>query len=467
MLFFRVGLTNFIDHGVCTLKTFILDTNVLLHNSSAIFMFGNNKVVIPLPVIEELDKFKSFSDEKGRHAREVARQVDRLRSKGKLYEGVNLDNGGILQVISADNLDIPCSLSIDKPDNQMLAIALAEQRKTVGAYVCFVTKDLNARIKADALGIPSEDFETDKVNVDELYRGWRILTIPAPLIASFRENRGIDRKELESYVGTDATPFYDNQFVEFIKEGGAGSSKTESQLLGKYVKDLDRVIPLRSISEPWGIGALNEQQRYALDLLLDESIHLVTLVGKAGTGKTLLAIAAGLQATIDERTYRRILVSRPIMPMGNDIGFLPGSKDDKLGHWMQPIFDNLEFIFNRHLDAEVDAEEQLLYLLKSKKIELEALTYIRGRSIPKQYLIVDEAQNLTPHEVKTIISRAGEGTKVVLTGDPYQIDNPYLDASSNGLTTVVERFKGQRISGHITLEKSERSQLSSLAVNLL
>jgi len=429
-------------------------------------MFGNNRVIIPLPVIEELDKFKSFSDEKGRHAREVARQIDKLRGQGKLYEGVSLENGGILQVISADGLDIPISLSQDKPDNQMLAIALAEQKKTVGSYVCFVTKDLNARIKADALGIPSEDFETDKVNIDELYRGWRIVKLPQSILAAFKENRGIDSGDLKSYTDTDSLPFYDNQYVEFIKEG-TDSAYGGKKLLGRYSKELDRVLPLSSLTEPWGIGPLNEQQRYALDLLLDETIHLVTLVGKAGTGKTLLAIAAGLQATIDERTYRRILVSRPIMPMGNDIGFLPGSKDEKLGHWMQPIFDNLEFIFNRHLDAEIDAEEQLLYLLESKKIELEALTYIRGRSIPQQYLIIDEAQNLTPHEVKTIISRAGEGTKVVLTGDPYQIDNPYLDASSNGLTTVVERFKGQRISGHVTLEKSERSKLSSLAVNLL
>ena len=441
------------------MKTFILDTNVLLHNSYSIFSFGDNRVVIPLPVIEELDKFKSFSDEKGRHAREVARQLDKLRHKGKLYEGVKTDSGGIVQIVSGHGLEVPTDLIGEKRDNQILAIALGERDKDRG-YVCFVTKDLNARVKADAVGLNSEDFESNKVNIEELYPGWRSIDVPDAIVDKFKSEKGIATAELTNHI-MDDLPFYDNQFVCF------NTADQEEAAIGRYSNELSSVVALRDIPEPWGIGSMNAQQRFALDLLLDESVHLVTLVGKAGTGKTLLAIASGLQTTIDERTYRRMLVSRPIMPLGRDIGYLPGSKDEKLSHWMQPIFDNLEFIFNRHLDAEVDAEEQLLYLLESKKIELEALTYIRGRSIPQQYLIIDEAQNLTPHEVKTIISRAGEGTKVVLTGDPYQIDNPYLDASSNGLTTVVERFKGQRVSGHVTLVKSERSRLSSLAVNLL
>jgi len=445
------------------LKTFILDTNVLLHNSYSIFSFGDNRVVIPLPVIEELDKFKSFSDEKGRHAREVARQLDKLRQKGHLYEGVALEGGGLLQVASGEDVKVPFNLTGEKRDNQILAIALAERDRDPDAYVCFITKDLNARIKADAIGLNSEDFESNKVNIDELYPGWRAVEVPESTLASIVTNRGIDTKDVHPHLKDDL-PFYDNQFICF---NAPDRLEQKDLVLGRFNKELDRILPLRDVPEPWGIGPMNEQQRFALDLLLDETVSLVTLVGKAGTGKTLLAIASGLQTTIDERTYRRMLVSRPIMPLGRDIGYLPGSKDEKLSHWMQPIFDNLEFIFNRHLDAEVDAEEQLLYLLESKKIELEALTYIRGRSIPQQYLIIDEAQNLTPHEVKTIVSRAGEGTKVVLTGDPYQIDNPYLDASSNGLTTVVERFKGQRVAGHVTLVKSERSRLSSLAVNLL
>jgi PhoH-like ATPase len=216
----------------------------------------------------------------------------------------------------------------------------------------------------------------------------------------------------------------------------------------------------------WGIAAMNAQQVFALDALLDESVRLVTLVGKAGTGKTLLALVAGLQKCIDDLCYKRMLVSRPIMPLGRDIGFLPGSKDEKLSHWMQPVFDNLNFIFDNSV-TEGSPNEQLEFLMRNEKISLEALTYIRGRSIAHQWLIVDEAQNLTPHEVKTIVSRAGKGTKIILTGDPYQIDNPYLDPSSNGLTVVVERFKGQRIFSNVVLKTSERSHLSSLAVELL
>mgnify|MGYP006277780831 CR=1 FL=1 len=442
------------------MKTFILDTNVLLHNSYSLFSFGDNRVVIPLPIIEELDKFKSFSDEKGRHAREAARQLDKLRRKGKLYEGVALENGGVIQISSGEGLKVPTGLSGVEKDNQILAIALAERDKDRG-YVCFVTKDLNARVKADAVGLDAEDFESNKVNIEELYHGWRRVEVPKKLLEDFKSERGLTPDQLKEFEDRDL-PYYDNHFLALHVEGAK-----EAGALGRYCEELDQILPVKEKPEPWGIGALNAQQHFALNLLLDESVHLVTLVGKAGTGKTLLAIAAGLQLTIDERSYRRMLVSRPIMPLGRDIGYLPGSKDEKLSHWMQPIFDNLEFIFNRHLDADVDAEEQLLYLMESKKIELEALTYIRGRSIPQQYLIIDEAQNLTPHEVKTIISRAGEGTKIVLTGDPYQIDNPYLDASSNGLTTVVERFKGKHVAGSVTLVKSERSRLSSLAVNLL
>lgn len=437
------------------MKSFVLDTNVLLHNSSAIFAFGKNKVVIPITVIEELDKFKSYTDEKGRHARSISRLLDELRSRGKLYEGVKLDNGGMLQVVMDSPVDLPHGLDEAKLDNRILMTALAEQKASPSSYVCFVTKDINARIKADAIGIRSADFETNKVNIDELYRGWRNLDLTASQARTFEEKGEIS-------IDVDP-PLYANEFV-IVRD----SEEVEKGLYGRYDAIRKKLVALdQTETTPWGIAALNAQQLFALEALLDPRISLVTLVGIAGTGKTLMAIAAGLQKTIDDRSYRRMLVSRPIMPLGRDIGYLPGTKDEKLSQWMQPIFDNLEYIFSNYLDGEVKAEEQLQFLLDSKKIELEALTYIRGRSIPNQYLIIDESQNLTPHEVKTIISRAGEGTKIVMTGDPYQIDNPYLDSSSNGLAFLVERFKGQPIFGHVILQKSERSELSSLAANLL
>jgi PhoH-like ATPase len=438
------------------LKRFVLDTNVLLHNSSAIFAFGKNRVVIPITVIEELDKFKTYSDEKGRHARTLARHLDRLRARGKLYDGVALDNGGSLQVVMESPMELPSGLDETKLDNRILMSALSQQRAEPGGHVCFVTKDLNARIKADAIGIRSEDFESNKVNIDELYQGWRTITLTPEKQRSFEEKGEISVEA--------APPLQANEFA-VVRE----AEEIEKGLYGRYDARRGKLVALNHSEDtsPWGISALNAQQFFAFEALLDPHISLVTLVGMAGTGKTLLAIAAGLQKTIDDRSYRRMLVSRPIMPLGRDIGYLPGTKDEKLSQWMQPIFDNLEYIFSNYMDGEVKAEEQLQFLLDSKKIELEALTYIRGRSIPNQYLIIDEAQNLTPHEVKTIISRAGEGTKIVLTGDPYQIDNPYLDSSSNGLAYLVERFKGQPVFGHVSLVKSERSELSSLAANLL
>ncbi|MBI4862107.1 MAG: PhoH family protein [Candidatus Riflebacteria bacterium] len=400
------------------MKRFVLDTNVLLHNSNAVFAFGKNHVIIPITVIEELDKFKSYSDEKGRHARNLARHLDTLRKRGKLYEGVKMDNGGICQVVMDVPVEMPRGLMEDKLDNRILMTALAQQRADPTGHVCFVTKDINARIKADAIGIYAEDFETNKVNIEELYQGWRDLSLTPSQQKQFEEKG-------EIVVDADP-PLHANEFV-VIRD----SEDLEKGLYARYDGHRKKLVALDlAEAAPWGITALNAQQLFALEALLDNRVSLITLVGMAGTGKTLLAIAAGLQKTIDDRTYRRMLVSRPIMPMGRDIGYLPGTKDEKLTQWMQPIFDNLEYIFSNYLDGEVKAEEQLQFLLDSKKIELEALTYIRGRSIPNQYLIIDEAQNLTPHEVKTIISRAGEGTKVVLTGDPYQIDNPGLDGEA-------------------------------------
>lgn len=434
-------------------KTFVLDTNVLLHNHMAIFSFKDNEVIIPLGVIEELDRFKGFNDERGREARSASRELDALRKRGSLCNGVPLDNGGTLQVLIDHDMEIPYGFDKSKVDNRILACALHLKRQ--GKNVYLISKDMNARIKADALGIPAQDFESNKVHIDELYTGWRELVVPSKDIDTFLHTRTLN-----------PPPNVDLILNEFILlRAEENPNKT---CLAKYCGIMKKITPLfHENVKPWGVEPLNIQQKFAVELLLCNEIQLVTLVGRAGTGKTLLAIACGLQKTIDEHVYRKLLVSRPIMPLGKDIGYLPGTKDEKLSHWMQPIFDNLEFVMDRLYGNSDDVDKKIKFLIESQKVQIEAITYIRGRSIPKQYLIVDEAQNLTPHEVKTIISRAGEGTKVVLTGDPYQIDNPYLDSSSNGLNYVINKFRNQKIFGHIILHKSERSELSALASELL
>jgi PhoH-like ATPase len=323
--------------------------------------------------------------------------------------------------------------------------------------VVLVTKDTNLRIKADALGIRAEDYETDRVTLDELYSGETELTVTPEEIEEFYA-RG------ELAVSASNTALFPNQFV--LLKSSANPSQTA---LGRFNRQKNAFAHIANTKHGiWGINARNKQQQFALDLLLNDDIRLVTLVGKAGTGKTLLALAAGLEKTIELRAYQRLVVSRPVFPLGKDIGFLPGDIEEKLRPWMQPIRDNLDFLMGTSpAVARGKSRKDLQSFFDLGMIEVEPLTYIRGRSMPNQYLIVDEAQNLTPHEIKTIITRAGEGTKVVLTGDPYQIDNPYIDSSSNGLTFVVERFKEEPISGHITLVKGERSDLAELAATLL
>ena len=435
-------------------KTFVIDTNVILHNHGAIFSFQEHDVVVPLGVIEELDRFKGVNDERGREARQASRDLDNLRELGNLAEGVKLPTGGILQIMIDSEYDMPSISGLDakKDDNRILACALT--LKKAGKNPILVSKDINCRIKADALGIQAEDYETNKIDIDELYSGWKELIMPAEQIETFLREEGIEYKEND---------LFKNEFL--LLKAAENENKTA---LAKYDGVQKKILPLFHLnSRPWGVEPMNLQQKFAIELLLCNEIQLVTLVGRAGTGKTLLALACGLQKTIDEHLFRKLLVSRPIMPLGKDIGYLPGSKDEKLSHWMQPIFDNLEFVMDRLYKNSDDVDKKIRFLIESQKVQIEAITYIRGRSIPKQYLIVDEAQNLTPHEVKTIISRAGEGTKVVLTGDPYQIDNPYLDSSSNGLNFVIEKFKDHNLFGHIILNKSERSSLSALASELL
>lgn len=438
------------------MKTYVLDTNVLLYSAQALESFEDNRVVIPMAVIEELDKFKKHQDELGRNTRQVIRRLDDLRKKGSLFNGVSLDNGngkpaGVLQVIAGSGTVVE-GMDMNLPDNRILRVAynLHNDGKSSGTSVILISKDINLRLKADSLGIPVEDFERQRVNFDELFSGERELEVPVSAIDEFYKNGFIEMED----------SLYPNEFAVLRDEN------KRSALGWKRGKRIEP-IPHEFSDKAWNVTPRSKEQRMALAILMDPTIQVATLVGQAGSGKTLLALAAALECTLQRNLYDRILVSRPIIPMGNDLGYLPGSKDEKLDVWMQPIYDNLDFLLrNDKHDVQV-VRRQIDELKRSRKLELEALTYIRGRSIPKQLVIVDEAQNLTPHEVKTIVSRAGEGTKMILTGDPYQIDNVYLDSCSNGLSYIVDRFKGLPLHGHITLRKSERSPLAAAAAELL
>jgi PhoH-like ATPase len=438
------------------MKTFVLDTNVLLHNSDALNSFGNNIVVLSMAVIEELDTFKRSNDELGRNARTVIRYIDSLRVHAKLGTGVPLTSGGTLKILPDVRDAHVFSHKRDMPDNRM--ITLAHSLMAAGENVIFVSKDINARVKADSLGLQAEDFEKEKINLDDLYTGHSEITVPSSQIKEFSKN------EFYEIPGVGRYP---NEFVLMRDEADPRHTALCRVIQPGTVRHLSKNYELL-----WNIQARNREQRLAIELLMDPQVQLVTLVGQAGTGKTLLAIAAALQCTIRNHQYDRLLVSRPVIPMGKDIGYLPGAKEEKLSAWMQPIYDNLVYLMREapvsgKKKNKMSPHDRMDKLFREKTIEIEALTYIRGRSIPGQYVIVDEAQNLTPHEVKTIISRAGEGTKMVLTGDPYQIDNPYLDVSSNGLTYTAERMKGESIHGHVTLKKSERSHLAALAAELM
>ncbi len=449
-------------------KTFILDTNVLVHDADALHAFDDNTVVIPLIVIEELDNMKKYHDQKGYTARRISRLIDSYRQSGALNIGVPLENGGKLRVeMGAIDVRLPPGLDPNKKDNQILKIAAYYQEKYTreknGRKVIFVSKDLNQRIKCAAMGIEVHDFESKKVDINTLYSGWQEILVSKDIISAFYKHKKVPFNHISQ---EDEEAIYPNKM--YLLKDEANFAKTA---LARLDENGTELIPLQYQGEiVWGITALNMQQRFAFELLLDERISLVSMVGPAGTGKTLLAIASGLQQTMDEQKYKKILISRPVIPMGKDLGYLPGDVDAKLSVWMQPIFDNIHFIMSQTQEEDHSAKDtidKMKYFTESGLIELSAVTYIRGRSIPKQFFIVDEAQNLTPHEIKTIISRVGQNTKIILTGDPFQIDNPYLDAESNGLSYCVEKFKSQRICGHVTLTKSERSPLASLAADLL
>lgn len=433
-------------------RKIVVDTNVILFDAQAILRFGEADVHIPISVIEEIDKFKRDQGENGRNARQFSRFVDVLREKGSLAQGVQLDNSETVVYISTDLMlgGMPPEFDQAKADNRILNTALALQKQHPRTKVELITKDINLRIKADVYGIFAKDYEPTDVSQEDMYEGYLELEISPERIDAFYKDK--------KYV-PEGAKLYANQYV-IMKD----ASNPNHSAIGRYSQADQAIIPLINPSDSiWGVHARNVEQAFALDSLLNDDILFVSLVGKAGTGKTLLALAAGLFKTLDEGRFQRLLVSRPIFPMGKDIGYLPGDIEQKLNPWMQPIFDNVEFLMGADKKASGRAQE----LINQGMLNIEPLTYIRGRSIPKQYLIVDEAQNLTPHEIKTIVTRAGRGTKVILTGDVYQIDNPYVDSANSGLTYAVERFKGHPIAGHVTLTKGERSELAELAANIL
>ncbi|MDP2313024.1 MAG: PhoH family protein [Pseudomonadota bacterium] len=447
-------------------RTYVLDTNVLLHDPGALLVFHEHDLVLPITVIEEVDKFKRELTELGRAARTVSRQLDAMRATGRIGDGVPLPGGGKLRVVLGTSGDVGelFAGAANTNDNVILQTALRLHREIKNGTVIFVSRDVNMRIKADALGMVAEDYEHAHVEIDEAYTGVVERDVDVEVVSEMY-SRG--------WMAEDGVGLCPHQFV--ILKNMAQPSQTAMtrydakqkrlQLVGRYKEGV------------WGIFARNREQLFALDLLLDDNVPLVTLDGMAGTGKTLLAIACGLQRVADDKHYRRLVVARPIFPLGKDVGFLPGTLEEKLNPWMKPIFDNLDLLLGGEESREgggggggrgnKNQAPNYQALIDQKIIEVEPLTYIRGRSLPRQYLVIDEAQNLTPHEVKTVITRAGEGTKVILTGDRYQIDNPYVDATSNGLSYVVERFRLSPMAGHVTLRKGERSPLAETAASLL
>ena len=436
-------------------KNYILDTNVLLHDPNSLLKFDDNNVLLPIEVIEEIDRFKRESSELGQNARAVSRMLDGFRGSGRLSEGVSLPNGGQLRIVFEKEKATTNGHSLfgnGSVDNRILQLAFNIKKTSPKGQTVLVSKDINLRIKADALGVLAEDYENDRVFIKDLYTGMIEVKVHPDKIVSFR-NDG----ELELNGGIQ---YFPNEYCTLLDE--ANPKKTA---LAKVDATGRKLVPIIDCREGvWGIKPRNREQHFAFDALLDDRVKLVTLMGKAGTGKTLLAMAAGLKRTVLDREFRRLVVARPTISMGKELGFLPGSLEEKLAPWMQPIHDALEMLSDLNMGQEHRRSGDLM---RSGSIVVEALSYIRGRSIANQFMIIDEAQNLTPLEAKTIITRVGNGTKVIFTGDPYQIDNPYVDSSSNGFNYLVSRFRSQPVAAHIELQKGERSELAELAANIL
>tara|TARA_Y100000034_G_scaffold34515_1_gene42360 strand:- start:2909 stop:4225 length:1317 start_codon:yes stop_codon:yes gene_type:complete len=435
-------------------KTYILDTSVYLTDFQSIYAFKNNDIVVPLKVLEEIDKHKKRQDTVGYNSRQIIKVFDELRVKGNLNVGVRLGRGrGTISALRYNKKHIPSDWDLSVPDNQIIATALTISANYPSKKCVVVSRDINMRVKCDAVGLSTEDYTLNQVveSTEQVYTGFTEHLVDDQVIDQFYEDKNIFLDENES------KNFYPNQFILLVSN--ANDKKTA---LARFTESN---IALRQVTEHknvWGVSARNKEQSFAMDLLLDPSVHLVSLVGKAGSGKTLCAIAAGLAQIMDkqEPMYTRLIVSRPIQPMGKDLGYLPGSMEEKMSPWLAPIQDNLRALLG-------DDKATLAEYMHNGTIELEALTYIRGRSISNAFIVIDEAQNLTRHELKTIVTRVGEGTKIILTGDVEQIDNVYIDETSNGLTYAVEKLKKYDITGHVTLKKGERSKLATIAAKNL
>lgn len=429
-------------------KIYILDTNVLLHDPRSLFAFQDNEIVIPLAVLDELDKKKQGHDEVARHARMVIRSLDKMRLDGSIHEGVPTHAGGTVRVELNHRGQCPPDLDPGKVDNRLISVAIGLMKENPDKAVALITKDINLRVKCDALNVRAEDYNADSVADDPsaIYTGTRDLLVPSTVI---------DRLYRDSFVEADGYgKFCENEYVCMRSD-----TNIKHSALARYNKSA--FVKINTFGDVWGISSRNKEQAFALDALFDPNIKLVTIIGKAGSGKTLVSAAAGVSQVLDSRTYRKLIMARPIQPLGRDIGYLPGGIEEKLSPWMAPLQDNLELLFSDKGSNYLDMQRE------SGTVQVEALTYIRGRSIPRSFIIIDEAQNLTNHEVKTIITRVGEGSKVVLTGDILQIDNPFIDSVDNGLSCAIEGFKNNPIAAHITLQKGERSELATLAAEIL
>ncbi len=434
-------------------KNFILDTNVLLHDPDAILKFDDNTVIITFEVLEELDNFKKDVTDLGANARRAIQRIDQLRSGGDLKNGIRLPNGGVLKVMPGyfDNTLVDAGLRDSRQTGHRLLGLACQLQQNTSKPAILVTKNINLRLKADALGIVSADYKETADVTQNGYTGYQELEVSSETLANLRA---------DGSVTLEGHRFYPNECLLLRDKEG-------NRLLARIADEEGHVaVRIPHFGDGiLGIEPRNLAQSFAFECLLNDDIKLVTLQGRAGTGKTLLAVAAGLYKVIEEDRYHKLLVARPTMPMGRDIGFIPGDVDEKLRPWMKPIYDAVDLL--QEIDRRSRKRRLPPDLLESKELDIEPLTYIRGRSIPHQYIIIDEAQNLSPLEVKTIITRVGNGTKIVLTGDPEQIDNPYLNTTSNGFIHVVNKFKDQAIAAHITFMKGERSPLAEAAANLL
>ena len=433
-------------------KTYILDTNVFLTNSNSIFEYKNNDLIVPLKVLDEIDKHKKRQDSVGLNARSTIRVLDELRTKGNLHKGVRIDKGlGILSVRGYDYEDVPIGCDLTSAGNQIITTALTEKKKYPKKKIIVVSRDINMRVKCDSLEVLAEDYIPEKIITDfsKLFTGFSTHLVDDQLIDRFYEGEKI-------YLDDEEHTFSPNQYIMLVssandKKTALAKFKSKNTHLGKIYEEKNGI---------WGLKPRNKEQMFALDLLMNPDIPIVTLIGKAGCGKTLLAIASGLQQVLDEEIYKKLVVTRPVQPLGKDIGYLPGTMEEKMRPWLMPIQDNIDFLLNGKKD-------NMSHFFDDGTIRIEALTYIRGRSISNAYIIVDEAQNLTTHELKTIITRVGENTKIILTGDVEQIDNVYLDATTNGLSYAIEKFKHHELAAHMSLIKGERSKVATLASKVL